>query len=162
MTISTVRLPPSLISLLYFHRSLTTPQFFGFFSALFLAIWDVPKGLKWISYFTGRIAVPYGPLSMSWANEICGNDAEERALVLGIMNAAGYAFSTWVPLLTYPAQQAPRFKKGFIFSTCAFVAQFGVTWLVWWLQRREGRRKKEKGRQSESESEVGLLTATEL
>jgi ACS family pantothenate transporter-like MFS transporter len=96
---------------------------------------------------------------MSWANEICGNDAEERALVLGIMNASGYAFNAWLPLLTYPAKQAPRFKKGFTFSTCAFVAQFGITALVWWLQRRENRRKKEKGR----ESELGLSeNASEL
>ncbi|TVY40583.1 Pantothenate transporter [Lachnellula subtilissima] len=136
---------------------MTISTFFGFLSNLFLAIWNVPKGLKWFSYFTGRIAVPYGPLSMSWANEICGNDAEERALVLGIMNAAGYAFNAWLPLLTYPAKQAPRFKRGFIFSTCAFVAQFGITGLVWWLQRWEGRRKKEKGRESESESQVGVM-----
>lgn len=74
---------------------------------------------------------------MSWANEICGGDAEERALVLGIMNASGYAFNAWLPLLTYPAKQAPRFKKGFTFSTVAFVAQFGITGLVAWLWRRE-------------------------
>ena len=86
--------------------------------------------------------MPYGPLSMSWANEICGSDAEERALVLGIMNASGYAFNAWLPVLTYPAKQAPRFKKGFIFSTVAFTVQFGITGTVWWLQRRENRRRK--------------------
>jgi hypothetical protein len=81
--------------------------------------------------------VPYGPLSMSWANEICVADAEERAIVLGVMNASGYAFNAWLPLLTYPAQQAPRFKKGFIYSTIAFVAQFGITGLVAFLHNRE-------------------------
>ncbi|TVY84707.1 Pantothenate transporter liz1 [Lachnellula suecica] len=123
--------------------------FLGLFNSLCLAIWNIPVGLKWFSYFISRAAVPYGPLSMSWANEICGNDAEERALVLGIMNAAGYAFNAWLPLLTYPATDAPRFRKGFIFSTCAFVAQFIITGVVWWLQRWENRRKKEKGRESE-------------
>jgi ACS family pantothenate transporter-like MFS transporter len=76
---------------------------------------------------------------MSWANEICGGDAEERALVLGIMNASGYAFNAWLPILTYPAVQAPRFKKGFIFSTAAFGAQFLITGLVAWLQRRDAK-----------------------
>ena len=76
---------------------------------------------------------------MSWANEICGADAEERALVLGIMNASGYAFNAWLPYLTYPAVEAPRFRKGFIFSAVAFVAQFGVMGLVAWLHRREKR-----------------------
>jgi ACS family pantothenate transporter-like MFS transporter len=97
---------------------------------------------------------------MSWANEICGNDAEERAMVLGIMNASGYAFNAWLPLLTYPAKDAPRFKKGFIFSTCAYVAQFAITGVVWWLQRWENRRKKEKGRESELEGVGGIEAGT--
>ncbi len=81
---------------------------------------------------------------MSWANEICSSDAEERAIVLGVMNASGYAFNTWLPFLTYPATEAPRFKRGFIYSTLAFVAQFGITWTVAALWRREkGRKKRE-------------------
>lgn len=79
---------------------------------------------------------------MTWANEICGADAEERAVVLGIMNAAGYAFNAWLPLLTYPVVDAPRFQKGFTYTTVAFVAQAAITWTIWWLARRD--RKKEK------------------
>jgi ACS family pantothenate transporter-like MFS transporter len=98
--------------------------------------------------------VPYGPLAMSWANEICGADAEERAVVLGIMNASGYAFNTWLPLLTYPAVSAPRFRKGFIFSTVAFVAQFGITGLVASLQRWENRR---RARGKGAAEDVGVI-----
>ncbi|KAH8754101.1 major facilitator superfamily transporter [Diaporthe sp. PMI_573] len=117
--------------------------FFGFFTSLLLAIWSIPAGLKWFSFFASRISVAYGPLSMTWANEICGADAEERAVVLGIMNAAGYAFNAWLPLLTYPVVDAPRFNKGFIYTTIAFVAQAVITWTIWWLSRRE-RKKEEK------------------
>lgn len=116
--------------------------FFGFFTSLLLAIWTIPTGLKWFSFFASRISVAYGPLSMTWANEICGADAEERAVVLGIMNAAGYAFNAWLPLLTYPVVDAPRFQKGFTYTTVAFVAQAAITWTIWWLARRD--RKKEK------------------
>lgn len=49
-----------------------------------------------------------------------------------------------LPVLTYPASSGPRFKKGFIFATCAFVAQFGITGLVAYLQKRELRQKTEK------------------
>lgn len=80
---------------------------------------------------------------MSWANEICGSDAEERAIVLGIMNATGYAFNAWLPLLTYPTVDAPRFKKGFTYSTAAYVVEGIMTWSVWLLARGE-RRKKQK------------------
>lgn len=70
-------------------------QILGLLSSILLAIWTIPVGLKWFAFFITRGSVAYGPLSMSWANEICSGDAEERALVLGIMNAAGYAFNAW-------------------------------------------------------------------
>jgi MFS transporter, ACS family, pantothenate transporter len=109
----------------------------GFFSTLCLAIWDIPNCLKWIAFFIHKAAVPFGPLAMSWGNEFCGGDAEERAVVLGVMNASGYAVNTWLPLLTFPVVDAPRFRKGFTYSTMAFLAQFGVTVLVSFLQKRD-------------------------
>ncbi len=129
----------------------------GFLSALGLAIWSIPNGLKWFLFFIARAAVPYGPLAMSWANEICGADAEERAVVLGVMNASGYAVNTSLPLLTYPAIEAPRFRKGFIYSTVAFSAQFGITGLVAYLQRRENNRRKRR-----LEEEVENVSVTGL
>lgn len=119
--------------------------FFGFFSYLLLAIWSIPIGLKWVAYFATRAAVGFGPLSMTWANEICSADAEERALVLGLMNSVGYAFDAWVPLLTYPVEDAPRFKKGFIFSTCAYVALLGITGLISVLRRWESQKEERSG-----------------
>jgi MFS transporter, ACS family, pantothenate transporter len=114
----------------------------GLISSIILAIWTVPASAKWFAYLILRAAVPYGPLSMSWANEICGADAEERSIVLGIMNACGYAFNAWLYYLTYPAVDAPRFRTGFIFSCGAFAAQFGITGVVWWMQRWEDRHKR--------------------
>lgn len=115
----------------------------GLFSAIVLAIWSVPSGLKWFAFLLDKFSVPYGPFAMSYANEICGNDAEERSIVLGLMNALGYAFNAWLPVLTYPAVDGPNFRKGFLFTIGAFVAQFGITWLVWFMYRRETRRKAE-------------------
>lgn len=114
--------------------------FLGGFAALLLAIWSIPNGLKWFAFLLQRAAVPYGPLSMSWANEICGADAEERAIVIGIMNSLGYAFNAFVPLLTYPQVDAPRFRKGFIYTTVAFGAQAVITASVATMQRRDRKR----------------------
>lgn len=75
-------------------------------------------------------------------------------MVLGIMNSMGYAFNAWLPLLTYPALDAPRFKKGFIWSTAAFVAQFGITGVVAWLWRWELGLKRERRVVEEGEMEV--------
>lgn len=117
------------------------PSLFGFVTSLCLAIWSIPAGLKWFAFLASRVAVAYGPLSMSWANEICGADAEERAVVLGVMNAAGYAFNAWLPLLTYPTVDAPSFRKGFTYSTVAYVAEGLMTTIVWLLATRERRQK---------------------
>ncbi|KKY21995.1 putative pantothenate transporter liz1 [Phaeomoniella chlamydospora] len=119
--------------------------FFGFLSSLLLVIWSIPIGLKWFAYFIARVAVPFGPLAMSWANEICGGDAEERAIVIGVMNSLGYAFNAWVPLLTYPQVEGPKFRRGFAFSTGAFIAQGAITAIVayYWSRERKASKKEE-------------------
>ncbi|KAJ4337093.1 hypothetical protein N0V87_004946 [Didymella glomerata] len=122
-------------------RIMSISTLLGGFAALCLAIWNIPSGLKWFSFFLQRASVPYGPLSMSWANEICGADAEERTIVIGVMNSMGYAFNAFVPLLTYPQTDAPRFRKGFIYSTCAFAAQGLVTATVAYMYKRDGKKK---------------------
>ncbi|TDZ30779.1 Pantothenate transporter liz1 [Colletotrichum spinosum] len=121
------------------HRAsiMSISTFLGGFAALLLAIWNIPVGLKWFAFLLQRASVPYGPLSMSWTNEICGGDAEERAIVIGIMNSLGYAFNAWVPLLTYPQVDAPEFKKGFIYSTAAFGAQAIITATVAYMYKRD-------------------------
>lgn len=119
---------------------MSIPTILGGFSALCLAIWTIPSGLKWTAFFLQRASVPYGPLSMSWANEICGADAEERAIVIGIMNSMGYAFNAWVPLLTYPQLDSPTFRKGYIYTVCAFVAQGLITGLIAYLQKRDAKK----------------------
>ncbi|KAL6705102.1 hypothetical protein ACN47E_007361 [Coniothyrium glycines] len=131
-------------------RIMSISTILGLFSVLCLAIWTIPAGLKWLAFFLQRAAVPYGPLSMSWANEICGSDAEERAIVIGIMNSMGYAFNAWIPLLTYPATDSPKFRKGFIYSVCAFVAQGMITATVAYMQKRDAK-KKNKGIESDEE-----------
>ena len=98
-----------------------------------------------------------------YPSEICGADAEERSIVLGIMNSMGYMVSlmdpvvyvrpmvrtallnssqvnAWLPLLTFPTVDAPTFHKGFIFSSVMYAAQFGITGVVFLMQRRELRR----------------------
>ncbi|KAF1931244.1 MFS general substrate transporter [Didymella exigua CBS 183.55] len=142
-------------------RIMSISTLLGGFAALCLAIWNIPSGLKWFSFFLQRASVPYGPLSMSWANEICGADAEERTIVIGVMNSIGYAFNAFVPLLTYPQTDAPKFRKGFIYSTCAFAFQGLVTAAVAYMYKRD-RNKKAKSDVGDEErvNDAVLIGAT--
>lgn len=97
-----------------------------------------PSSARWYAYLTSKAGVAYGPISLAWTNEICGGDAEERAIVIGVMNSLGYAFNAFVPLLTFPATDAPFFTKGFIFVTVLIgVGWFGSTGLASLLVRRD-------------------------
>ncbi|KAI5864744.1 MFS general substrate transporter [Durotheca rogersii] len=138
--------------------------FLGGFSALMLAIWTVPDGLKWFSFLLQRASVPYGPLSMSWANEICGADAEERAIVIGVMNSMGYAFNAWVPILTYPQVDAPRFRTGFIYSTVMFGAQAAITAAVAFMHKRDQQRSRlgEAGGGEPERADAGVTVSSSL
>jgi ACS family pantothenate transporter-like MFS transporter len=55
------------------------------------------------------------------------------------------------PLLFYPATDAPRFTRGMIAMICVSVATLGVTWLVWWGEKREWRKRSSVGVGVESE-----------
>lgn len=140
-------------------RIMSISTVLGLFSALCLAIWTIPSGLKWVAFFLQRASVPYGPLSMSWANEICGADAEERAIVIGIMNSMGYAFNAWVPLLTYPQVDAPKFRKGFIFTVCAFIAQGIINGTIAFMQKRDAKKKEKENRVDEEGARSAVATA---
>ena len=83
---------------------------------------------------------------MSWANEICAADAEERAIVLGVMNASAYVVNVWLPMWTYPVTEGPRFKRGFRWSVLAAVLEVGITGCIWWVARAKDQRRKRGGR----------------
>ena len=51
--------------------------------------------------------------------------------------------NAWWPLVFYPATDAPRFRKGAIAMIAVCVATLGVTWLVWYLEKREKRTRAE-------------------
>ncbi|KAF8450361.1 hypothetical protein L210DRAFT_3520368 [Boletus edulis BED1] len=53
------------------------------------------------------------------------------------------AVNAWWPLLFYPATDAPRFTTGMITMICTCGATLVITWLVWYLERRERERNKE-------------------
>lgn len=52
----------------------------------------------------------------------------------------------------YPATDAPRFRNGAIAMICVSIATLGVTWLVWYLERRENRIRARTAERSDDKS----------
>jgi ACS family pantothenate transporter-like MFS transporter len=72
-------------------------------------------------------------------NEVCANDAEERALVIAVVNTIQYVQSAWLPLLVWKVTDAPEYKKGFPTAIAFTFAVVGVIFLIRYLADREAR-----------------------
>ncbi|KAH6671987.1 MFS general substrate transporter [Halenospora varia] len=80
---------------------------------ILLIAWNIPLGLKIVSYMFAGTDGPLSPLYMSWANILCSNDSQLRALTIAIMNSCGAALTTIIQQFLYPVTDAPKYKKGF-------------------------------------------------
>lgn len=60
-----------------------------------LVAWSVPKGAKFFAYYVAGTIQSLFPIIVSWTNMVCSRDAEERAIVIGSLNAIGLAQGTW-------------------------------------------------------------------
>ncbi|KAI1214749.1 MFS general substrate transporter [Annulohypoxylon truncatum] len=85
-----------------------------------LGVWNIPVGWKWACYIIGTIGGGISGLTFAWAHEICSDDNEERALVVGTMNEMAYVVQAWLPLIIWQQVDGPRYRKGFI--TMVFIA----------------------------------------
>lgn len=84
------------------------------FGTIVLVIWDgVPLGLRIVSYLFAGLDGPLSPIYMSWANILCFEDSQVRALTIAIMNSCGAAGTTLIQQFLYPVTDAPKYKKGF-------------------------------------------------
>ncbi|KAA1466254.1 MFS general substrate transporter [Dentipellis sp. KUC8613] len=108
-------------------------------AAICILVWSSPTGLKFFAYYLAGAAYSGQATTFAWANQICADDDQERAIVLASMNMWNNVINAWWPLVLYPATDAPRFRKGMIAMIATCAATLVVTWLVWYLERREHR-----------------------
>ena len=82
---------------------------------------------------------------MAWAHEICSDDNEERAIVVGTMNELAYVFQAWLPLVVWQQVDAPRYHKGFVTSACLAAAMIVTSFVIRELWKRELSKKAKVG-----------------
>jgi ACS family pantothenate transporter-like MFS transporter len=102
-----------------------------------LTVWVIPVGWKWACYILQGCGGGISGLLFAWAHEICADDNEERALVVGTMNEFAYVFQAWLPLLIWQEVDAPQFRKGMITMIFIAVALICTSFTVRYLHHRE-------------------------
>ncbi|KDQ64712.1 hypothetical protein JAAARDRAFT_118003 [Jaapia argillacea MUCL 33604] len=110
------------------------------FASICILVWSSPTWLKFLAYYIAGASYAGQATTFAWANQICFDDNQERGIVLASMNMWNNAVNAWWPLLFYPATDAPKFHNGMIAMICTGIATLLVTWLVWYLEKRENRR----------------------
>ncbi|GBE79336.1 Pantothenate transporter liz1 [Sparassis crispa] len=108
-------------------------------ASICIVVWSSPIGLKFFAYYLAGASYSGQATTFAWANQICYDDDQERAVVLASMNMWNNVINAWWPLIFYRATDAPRFRRGMWAMIGTAVATLGVTWLVWFLERREKR-----------------------
>ncbi|PSR81936.1 major facilitator superfamily domain-containing protein [Coniella lustricola] len=102
-----------------------------------MAIWTIPVGWKWACFILQGFGGGISGLIMAWAHEICSDDNEERALVVGSMNEMAYVFQAWLPNVIWEETSAPEFHKGFMTMIFVAVAMICTAFVVRFLHHRE-------------------------
>ncbi|KAJ4208354.1 hypothetical protein NW767_001458 [Fusarium falciforme] len=102
-----------------------------------LAAWNIPDGWKWACFILIGIGGGISGLTFAWAHEICKDDNEERALVVGSMNEMAYVFQAWLPLLIWKTTEAPQYPKGYATMVSFAIAMAATAIAIRYLHRRE-------------------------
>ncbi|KAK2466374.1 hypothetical protein APHAL10511_002016 [Amanita phalloides] len=110
-------------------------------ASICILVWRSPMSLKFFAYYLAGASYAGQATTFAWANQICADDPQERAIVLASMNMWNNVVNAWWSIVFYPATDAPRFQKGMIAMLCICAATMAVTWLVRCLEKRENQQR---------------------
>ncbi|KAI1410406.1 MFS general substrate transporter [Hypoxylon sp. FL1857] len=118
-------------------------------SEAMLVAWNISKPAHFFAYYIAGTIQSLFPVIVSWTHRVCSADAEERAIVIGALNAIGLAQGTWWNQVFVPTVEAPRFYRGYRAGLAASLALTAWLPVVMWFTRRQERQEKNQGIQSQ-------------
>lgn len=118
--------------------AITIASAFNFTALVILSIWYVPEAAKWFAFSVTYSSVAVSSVLYGWANAILKDHIEERALTITMMTVVGTATNAFVPNLTYPTVDAPRYPKGYIYSAVMVVCLVAMSWIIALLFGHDG------------------------
>lgn len=108
------------------------------FVGMIIVVSDPGYGGTFFGYLINAASWGLWPVMYAWVNEICHEDAEERAIVIGVAQTLGQAFIAWVPVVVLNVgKYAPKFKLGFQVMSALSVGQFLMIFVLRFFANRE-------------------------
>ena len=111
--------------------------------AIMIRVQPTRPAVLFTAQYIGGICYAGQTVFFAWANIVCRDDLQERAVVLASMNMFSGAVNAWWSLLFYSATMAPRYEKGCYALIATSVASGLVSILIRVFQLREKRQKLE-------------------
>lgn len=105
-------------------------------SALLLAQ-PLEASYVFTAHYISGVAYAGQTVFFAWANVVCHNDLQERAIVLASMNMFSNAVNAWWSLLFYVASDVPKFRKGCYAMLGTTIASAILVAIMRYLQIRE-------------------------
>ncbi|KAJ6060700.1 hypothetical protein N7444_002554 [Penicillium canescens] len=118
------------------------PKILGLIPNGILAAWPSSIPLKEFAFLTTNVQLMTA-VFYTWANEVCADNNEERAVVVSSMNGFQYAVAAWLPIVIFPQTMAPTFRYGFPATFGLVIAAiFGVIVIQLFVLRDSKKTKK--------------------
>lgn len=108
-------------------------------SAILLTTRPLSKSHVFTAHYLSGFSYAGQPVFFAWANTVCYNDLEERAVVLASMNMFSNAVNAWWLILFYGASTAPKFKKGCYAMIATVISSAIVVCVMRYLQGRDSK-----------------------
>lgn len=129
----------------------------------FLAHWDIPIGLHWLSYFLVGVPTSWGqPMIFSWVNRLLFHDDMKRNFVVVSTNTLAYVTGAWVPILVWNTNSQPEYHVGFTYTAVLAAVGLILTFVATYFTFRDEKRDQvERDALEVSEDELPLVSETE-
>ncbi|RDW22826.1 major facilitator superfamily domain-containing protein [Yarrowia lipolytica] len=108
--------------------------------AVILAVWYVPESAKWLAWCTSYFALSMSASLYSWINDICRHNAQERAIILLLVNTVAQTCQTWTSVLVFKTVESPRFLKGYCFCAAFSLILVGMVFVMLFFYKRQERK----------------------
>ena len=107
-------------------------------SNVLLSVWTIPDWAILFANYLAYVNAASQPIVIGWGHELNGHSANLRQLLVAVGNIFTYALQIFIPLVLFPAQDAPHYKYGY--QMLILFGGIGVVG-VFILQRQQNQKK---------------------
>jgi len=133
-----------------------------FFGVVVLAIWNVPRNLKFAAFYLSYFSAGVPGIWYAWYPDLIPHDHEMRGFLIAASNICGYINSIWYSDAVWRTVEAPNFRPGWVAASSFGVAIVLTTLLTHILGiRDERKRTRVQAGPEDSETPVRIVQEVE-